>query len=66
MKFVKLGNWFVRADRVEAVKIFRAMSQVVIHTIENKEYSMFFNSPEQAKRAHEELMESLEKFKIGD
>lgn len=65
MKFVKLGNWSVRADRVEAVNIHLAASKVTIHTVDNKEYPMFFNSPERAERAHEELMESLEKSKIG-
>lgn len=66
MKFVKLGNWSVRADRVEAVNIHSAMAKVTIHTVDNKEYPMFFNSPERAQQAHEELMESLKKCEIGD
>lgn len=59
MKFVTLGNWSVRADRVEAVNIYPSAAKVTIHTIEGKEYPFFFKTEKGAYEAHQQLMEEL-------
>lgn len=59
MMFVKLGNWSVRADRIEAVNIHAQGGKVTIHTIDGKEYPFFFRTEESAVEAHRQLMERL-------
>lgn len=64
MTFVKLGNWSVRADRIEAVNIHATACKVTIHTIDNKEYPFFFNTERGTYEAHQQLMAELNQ--IGD
>lgn len=59
MMFVKLGNWSVRADRIEAVNIHAQAGKVTIHTIDGKEYPFFFKTEKGAIEAHLQLMEKL-------
>ncbi len=65
MKFVKLGNWSVRADRVVAINICKDRKCVTIHCGTDESYAMYFKTQDATREAHEELMKELEKIEIG-
>ena len=66
MRFVKLGNWSVRADRIVAVNGHVAGKCVTIHCGTEENYPMYFKTQDETRKAYEALMQELEKIEIGD
>ena len=66
MRFVKLGNWSVRADRIVAVNNHVAGKCVTIHCGTEENYPMHFRTQDETRKAYEALIQELEKIEIGD
>lgn len=66
MKFVKLGNWSVRADRIVAINSYVAGKCVTIYCGTEENYPMHFKTQDETRKAYEALMQELEKIEIGD
>ena len=64
MKFVKLGHWYVKANRIVAVDIYVTAMSVTIYCDDGRQYSMHFATEKGTRDAHENLMRELSE--IGD
>ena len=65
MRFVKLGNWNVRADRIVAVNTCVADKCITIYCGAEENYAMYFKTQDETCKAYKALMQELEKIEIG-
>lgn len=65
MKFVKLVNWSIRADRIVAVNLWPDKKCVTVYCGTEENYPMYFNTQQDAREAYEIFMRELEKIEIG-
>jgi hypothetical protein len=65
MKFVRLGNWSIRADRIVAVNLWQDKKCVTVYCGTEENYPMHFKTLQSACEAHEALLKELEKIEIG-
>ena len=65
MKFVRLGNWSIRADRIVAVNLWQDRKCVTVYCGTEENYPMYFKTQQAAREAHEAFMKELEKIEIG-
>ena len=65
MKFVRLGNWSIRADRIVAVNLWVDRKCVTVYCGTEENYPMYFRTQNEAREAHENFMRELEKIEIG-
>jgi hypothetical protein len=63
MKFVKLGHWYVKADRIVAVDVHVPAMRVTIFCDDGREYPMLFATEKSTKEAHENLMRELSEIR---
>lgn len=65
MKFVKLGNWSIRADRIVAVNLWVDRKCVTVYCGTEENYPMHFKTQNEACEAHRDFMKDLENIEIG-
>ena len=66
MKFVRLGNWSIRADQIVAVNLWQDRKCVTVHCGTEENYPMHFKTQRDTCEAYEAFMKELEKIEIGD
>lgn len=66
MKFVKLGNWSIRADRITAVNLWEDKKCVTVYCGTEERYPMYFKTQQITCEAHKALMKELGKIEIED
>ena len=65
MKFVKLGNWSIRADRIVAVNLWVDRKCVTVYCGTEENYPMYFKPQNENREAYEYFMKKLENIEIG-
>ena len=65
MKFVRLGNWSIKADRIVAVNLWADKKCVTVYCGTEENYPMYFKTQQDTRETYEAFMKELEKIEIG-